>query len=333
MQELRASGVDNGYLVAVADDGSQYRVPVEEVLQRLRQATPDPGSGRKIAPKEIQAHIRAGMSAFDVSTITGAPLDYVQRFEGPVLAEREYVVESALNVPVHTAGDTDPLAQGTTFGAVIRERLMEIGAANERWSSWKEQGGGWVVKLTFASDDVDHDARWEFEPKKLSLAPLNSEARTLSQQGDVPQPLIPRLRAVEHSDAREADTSRFDSGAFHVDHTEIDTGPLPRPTAQRAPEPARDLSQTADLLEALRRRRGEREAAATAEEEQSQHPSTGVRLVDVPLDLPGEDEPEQSPRSTQPQPLVPRSASRKGRASMPTWDEIVFGARPDDDLA
>ena len=24
---------------------------------------------------------------------------------------------------------------------------------------------------------------------------------------------------------------------------------------------------------------------------------------------------------------------RKGRTAMPSWDEIVFGARPDDDLA
>jgi hypothetical protein len=31
----------------------------------------------------------------------------------------------------------------------------------------------------------------------------------------------------------------------------------------------------------------------------------------------------------------PRAAStgRRGRASMPSWDEIVFGARTDDDLA
>ena len=26
-------------------------------------------------------------------------------------------------------------------------------------------------------------------------------------------------------------------------------------------------------------------------------------------------------------------AAKKGRASMPSWDEIVFGARTDDDLA
>ncbi|MCY7412748.1 MAG: DUF3071 domain-containing protein, partial [Salinibacterium sp.] len=94
--------------------------------------------------------------------------------------------------------------------------------------------------------------------------------------------------------------------------------------------------QTADLLEALRRRRGERESANFDDEPPVTdpafaHPSTGsIRLVDVPLDdfLP---EPlSGSPRSTAPQPGV---RGKKGRAAMPSWDEIVFGARPDDDLA
>jgi hypothetical protein len=35
-----------------------------------------------------------------------------------------------------------------------------------------------------------------------------------------------------------------------------------------------------------------------------------------------------SARQTGGQPRV-----RKGRTAMPSWDEIVFGARPDDDLA
>jgi hypothetical protein len=44
--------------------------------------------------------------------------------------------------------------------------------------------------------------------------------------------------------------------------------------------------------------------------------------------FPGE---ERQPRVTQPQPIG--RGSKKGRAVMPSWDEIVFGARPDDDLA
>src|SRR5665647_1338771 len=113
MQDLRVIGVENGALLVASDDGTRFRIPIDEVMQsKLRQSVPDPGVGRKLAPQDIQAHIRSGMSAQDVASSTGAHLDYIQRFEGPVIAEREFVVRPALEVAVHTAADVDPLRQG-----------------------------------------------------------------------------------------------------------------------------------------------------------------------------------------------------------------------------
>ena len=344
MQDLRVIGVENGALLVAAVDGNRFRIPIDEVLQsKLRQAVPDPGSGRKVAPREIQAQIRSGMSAADVAAITGVPLEYIQKFEGPVLAEREFVVETALGVAVHTAIESDPMSAGRTFGTVIRERLVGLGAVGERWASWKDPETGWIVKLAFTAEQIDHDARWRFDPKKLTLAPLNNEAVTLSQQGESQGALIPRLRAV--GDDREADNSRFDSGAFDLDDESLtlhDDEPLPNRFGSNAPvehEPVHDHNQTADLLEALRRRRGEREAAnfvddeATLQSFKPQQPQQGgIRLVDVPLDGFGSDDAEAG-RSTAPQPIVPaKIPPRKGRTAMPSWDDIVFGARPDDDL-
>jgi hypothetical protein len=326
MQDLRVIGVENGALLVVSDDGTRYRIPIDEALQsRLRQSVVDPGVGPKLSPKEIQAHIRSGMSAQDVASITGASLEYIQRFEGPVIAEREFVVQSALAVPVRMAGDTDPLSQGKSFGTAIRERLHELGALGERWASWKELTSGWIVKLAFTANHIDHDARWQFDPKKHSLVPLNAEAISLSQ-GEAAGPLMPRLRAVS---TESADATRFDSGAFALDETQLPvTSPIAQPISigRREEEPVHG-NQTADLLEALRRRRGERESASFDDEDaRAAHPSTGsIRIVDIPLD---EEQPAPSPRSTQPQPRV-----KKGRATMPSWDEIVFGARPDDDPA
>jgi len=352
MQDLRVIGVESGALLVATDDGTRFRIPIDEVLQsKLRQAIPDPGTGRKLAPREIQAHIRSGMSAQDVAAITGVPLDYIQKFEGPVLAEREFVVTAALAVPVHTAADTGPLS-GSTFGTVIRERLHDLGAINERWASWKEVGGGWIVKLSFTAEEIDHDARWRFDPKKSALSPLNNEAITLSQQGEMTGALIPRLRAVGDEE-RLPDQSRFDSGAFTADElAERATGPLLEPVPygrladapqgvadaviNRAPvEEEAESNQTADLLEALRRRRGEREAANFHDEgSMAAHPSTGsIRLVDIPL--PDMDVDHETPGDTAPQPSVfaPRSTARakKGRTAMPSWDDIVFGARSEDD--
>lgn len=360
MQDLKVIGVENGALLVAADDGTRYRIAIDEVLQsKLRQNVPEPGAGKKLAPREIQAHIRSGMSAQDVASITGVPLDYIQKFEGAILAEREFVVSSALAVAVHTAADTGPLS-GSTFGTVIRERLYDLGAVDERWASWKEIGGGWIVKLAFTAEEIEHDARWRFDPKKAALSPLNSEAITLSQQGEATGVLIPRLRAVG-DDERTPDQTRFDSGAF-TDRELAERGataPLhesvPYGRLADAPQGVSDAAinrapaeveveshQTADLLEALRRRRGEREAANFVDDAASTYPATGaIRIVDVPMPLFAEEpspfSPEGSrhddtPGNTAPQPTAFNSRqAKKGRASMPSWDDIVFGARADDE--
>ena len=346
MQDLRVIGVENGALLVVSDDGERFRIPIDEVLQsRLRQTTPDPGVGRKLSPREIQSHIRSGMSAADVSSITGVPLEYIQKFEGPVLAEREFVLETALGVAVHASAESqEPGA--STFGVAIRSRLHMLGAINEHWASWKDTDSGWVVKLSYTAEQIDHDARWSFDPRKLTLSPLNTAATTLSQQGEAPSGLIPRLRAV--SGTGQSDSTRFDSGAFDLGESTAAAATPVAPVSRFAPESSTpsDHNQTADLLDALRRRRGEREAAAYIDDEAlASHPSTGsIRLVDVPLpdfgssdfsssDFSGtQDDPNATaPQPTQPQPSV--SKPRKGRASMPSWDDIVFGARTDDDLA
>ncbi|MGV8886223.1 MAG: septation protein SepH [Microbacteriaceae bacterium] len=366
MQDLRVIGVENGALLVISDEGERFRIPIDEVLQsKLRQTSPEPGTGRKLSPREIQSHIRSGMSAQDVASITGVPVEYIQKFEGPVLAEREFVVETALAVRVHTALETDPMVQGATFGSAITGRLHGLGAINERWASWKEQGGGWVIKLSFTADQIDHDARWSFDPRKLALAPLNQEAITLSQQGESPSGLVPRLRAVTPT-SREADSTRFDSGAFDVASELLDargdSDSIREAATRFAPDadtPA-DHNQTADLLDALRRRRGEREAASFVDDSDASdaiaaHPSSqgappstpgsGIRLVDVPLAGFLDEEPDDR-RKTAPQPRVSGSVggnstgpqpgaakARKGRATMPSWDDIVFGARSDDDPA
>jgi hypothetical protein len=316
------------------------------------------------------------MSAEDVAAVTGASLDYVRRFEGPVVAEREYIVSSALSVPVHTAIDPDPIDENVNFGSVIRERLASLGATGERWASWKEPGGGWIVKLSFTADEIDHDARWAFEPKKNALSPVGSEAIALSQQGELKGSLIPRLRAVG-SETSAADVSRFDSNAFNfkeslADEILNDTSPnleavpysrslsrddaVSKAAIKRAAEPASNMSETADLLESLRRRRGEREAASSGDASAAKPVASASVPVSTEPSRPRPatptaatvtDEATAAP-STTPEPTGnawanqaaraqertnhTRTTPKRGRASMPSWDEIVFGARTDDDL-
>ncbi|KRC62939.1 DNA-binding protein [Agromyces sp. Root81] len=355
MQELKVIGVENGALLAASDDGARFRIEIDEVLQsRIRQAQPEQHTGPKPSPREVQAHIRAGMSAEEVAQVTGASIDYIRRFEGPVLAEREHMVTSALAVPVHVTPEADPADEQPVFGGVIRERLAQLGAHGERWASWKDEERGWIIKLEFTAETIDHDARWSFEPRKQSLQPLNSEAITLSQQGEMKGGLIPRLRAV----GPDSEESRFDSGAFtfeEPEHGDFDTAPhlepLPyartpqasspavaRAAIKRADEPKQSLGETADLLEALRRRRGEREAAGS-EPERQQAPLAPTPVQETQeSEQSAEEKPGAAARSIWGGKGVSsnsgaRGSAKKGRASMPSWDEIVFGARTDDDLA
>jgi len=342
MEDLRVVEVQDGALIVSGTNGTQYRLAVDSALQsRLRQSRGPSGAGPKLAPREIQAHIRSGMSAEDVASVTGADLEYIQRFEGPVMAEREFVVTSAQAVPVHVAGETDSLTSSRTFGSAIRERLHELSAADERWASWKDSESGWIVKLAFTASDIAHDARWKFDPKRQSLIPLNNEAKTLSQQGEPTGALIPRLRAVASTD-HAADSTRFDSGAFDIDDLDDEPEPIrpaELPVMRDRSAEAGVGNQTADLLDALRRRRGEREPASfDADDDDSianVSSESSMRLLDPPTaaecrEVPASPQATATPQATAPQPTA---KSRRRRVAMPSWDDIVFGTKPDEDPA
>jgi len=324
MEDLELIGVEGGYLELASPDGSRYRLAIDDRVRVAARRTEPAGAAlpRNLSPKDIQSHIRGGMTAEDVAAVTGAPLEYVKRFEGPVIAEREFVINSALAVPVHTA-EADPLAEPATFGEAILERLHIIGGTDARWSSWKENGG-WIVKLGYDLGVVEHDARWQFDPKRQSLSPVNAEAVGLSRVDAEPEPSAPRLRAIVNEDAPPKRSDRFDSGAFRVDSL-ADSGPVLAPLGHK-PHPEAETqshNQTADLLEALRRRRGERETALPEEAPDSLRPVTNstMRLVELDLEVSNPPAPRQNTGGL---------GRKKGRPALPSWDEIVFGARPDD---
>lgn len=337
MEQLKVIGIEEGVLVVATEAGERFALPVDETLRsQLRRAQRDAEPrGTRPSPRDIQAHIRSGLSAAEVAELLGTRLEDVQRYERPVLAEREHIVGQALSVPVLLAGELEADAQ-PTFGTAVRAKLADAGAVGERWTSWREESG-WIVKLEFTASEVDHDARWSFDPRRSTLAPLNADATQLSRQGALPEGLIPRLRALDSSPLK--DSSRFDSGAFGPRRIEPEaeiTRPEIRPTAtaavqeaaiKRAPDQSVTSAETADLLEALRRRRGLREPMPSDEQVDPGH--SPVALFDA-LE-PGYDEAVDEPEDEALDDTVISEASRrKGRTSMPSWDEIVFGARTED---
>lgn len=356
MEQLTIIGTEGDQLVLVTEAGDRYALVIDDVLRTelkkaaRRESAPE---APHASPRDIQTHIRAGMTTVEVAELLGTTVEAVQRYEGPVLAEREHIVSQALAVPVLVGSEVEP--DGTlSFGMAIRAKLAEAEASGERWTSWKGEEG-WIVKLEFVSAEVEHDARWGFDPRRSTLSPQNSAATQLSRQGSLPEGLIPRLRALDTAPAASAtpwkDESRFDSGAFGPrrlpDPAPTDAeanGETPqRPSTaadaamNRAPEPDRPTHpDTADLLEALRRRRGQREPAPVLEDD------VAPGLVTAPAPLARIDTAPASPAPAETgddaeivaekQAAAERDngKSRRGRPSMPSWDEIVFGARTED---
>jgi hypothetical protein len=347
MQSLTVVGRENDLLIVVNESGERFSITIDQALidQVRRSPTLGRPSRQQTSPKDIQAHIRRGLTAQQVADLTGEDISYVQRFEGPVLAERDYVVEQARNMLVGNSG-SDP---STTFGDLVGHKLSELKATGVSWSAWREDSG-WRVEATFLEGDVEHKAQWTFDQRKHTLTPLNDDATVLSTDEPIRGPLIPKLRAVPTAIA-EDDDEHFNTDVFGdmpLEHT----GPLlePVPYGRTGSEPVASddsddddvpTANTADLLEVLRRRRGEREPAPDHDSDsRSAHPSTGsIRLVDPDAEtegasihsLPGSDAAlvDEIDDGEEEKP----SGSKKNRPEMPSWDDIVFGTRSDDDPA
>lgn len=407
MDELRFVRRDDRSLIVANDADEEFRLVVDDaVLSELRSLGRRDRDTSRVRPRDIQARIRAGMSRAQVAKEMELDEADIERYAEPVLAERRYILERAHAVAVRTE-ESDEADQ--RFGAVIADRLIALGADTSEWESWRDDETGWMISLEFISHDVAHRAVWSFEHRKGTLSPVNPDAVTLSKLGDVGDRLIPKLRAVDNAEQ----SGRFDSDAFDASQLPIDLADEAQEDAagaraddaaptlsdthaeyerrreidQRAiktgAQPPADLSQTADLLDALRKRRGERDRDRGGIEP---HPAAGAPTAPAPADeeaaaprarsiwqgagvasdvdegsapsrptavtLPhvdgapdasdaagaagGADPLEGTDRARETQSgerETPERAGRKGRASIPSWDDILFGTRSDEDPA
>lgn len=341
MRELRVTDVDGASLIVVDNEGNEFLVAVDETsLRRLRHSR-TPEDGPRVSPKDIQSHLRAGLSNEEISALTGASLDLIERFETPVLAERDFIISSALSVPTQTTVETETGTISSAFGTVITQRLNSLSAQGERWATWKEESGSWIVKLEFISNNIEHDARWSYEPRKRTLLAVNGDASTLSQKGDLSTGLIPKLRAVA---SENSDTVVLDNLSSSIG---IQSTPEFTHEAELESEETRDHSPTADLLEALRKRRNDREStpawlkdevsAVTGSTPTLDNLTIGAQTVEfdatlsftepfdmaVSGDVPIDSAPETKNDS--------KHVGKNARPTMPSWDDIVFGTRSEDD--
>ncbi len=179
MQELRLVAVseDGTYAVlAVPGRGGRFVLPIDDRLRTVargqfsRLAQYEIEVENPLRPKEIQDRIRAGETADEIADAAGIPIDRVRRFEGPVLAEREYRAQEAQRSTVRGHTESGP---GPRLGEIVVERLADAGAPSDTlaWDSRKRADGNWQVQLQFTLEHRPQLAEWVFDPRRRHVIP------------------------------------------------------------------------------------------------------------------------------------------------------------------
>ncbi|AJT40772.1 septation protein SepH [Psychromicrobium lacuslunae] len=268
MQDLRLVGVhdDGEHLLLSGAGGEIYRLRIDEALRVASSRTTrgaitmnEDTSATRLSPKEIQQRIRGGASAQEISDASGAPLEHIQRYEGPVLAEREYVAQQARQVQV---ADAIPGHDGcrSAFGdepaslaEMVSHRLTALGIdpATASWDAWRRADGSWTVSADFEASSAEATgigepapAQWIYQPSRKSLQNANRWAQVLSEIAPLDSPLPAR---------------RLSAVADRPFDIETDNSEEPH---EAGPEVAEEVSGAGDdsesLLDLLRSRRGQR---------------------------------------------------------------------------
>ena len=306
MQDLTLVGLteDKAKLVLVSDSGEEFTLAADAKLRaalrgdhaRLGQLEIQMESA--LRPRDIQARIRAGETPEKVAAAAQTTVEKIMTFAGPVLAERAHVAERAQRASVRRKG-----GEGATrvLGDAVAERLRarNVDPGSVEWDAWRREDGRWTLVADYSSGDSSRHAQFVFDAPGRYVVAEDDEARWLvgeqsSRKGPQPRSSAPggrRLAAVS------SDEDELPLGDDAIDLVREGTD-----------EEVSAEEHTVDLSEAARSVRTEDDGEAPRDEAAPEPEQADAR----------DDEPADAP---------PRRSVKKsrGRASVPTWDEIMFG--------
>jgi hypothetical protein len=219
-----------------------------------------------LSPKDIQARIRAGATVSEVADQTGAPVERIERFAGPPLADRAYAADQARAAAVR--------GESGTLDAVVAAHVEARGFSLDsvRWDAWRREDGQWtIIAFLPGAAGVDVVATWVFDPSARQVV-----AEDVSALGTTAVSAVTTPNAVTGTTVPGAAASPAGGLRLVVDE------PAPAVTELVAPAPV---------------------------------------ATDTDAEADNTDEPGAGATS----PGAPRSRGKR-RASIPSWDEILFGA-------
>jgi len=310
MVHLTLAGVsdDGKRLLMVSDAGVEFTLDIDPRLRTALRG--DDGERRMeiqmdstLRPRDIQARIRAGETPEAVAEAAHTSVDKIMAFAAPVLAERQHVADRAQRSSVRRkSADTGAAGGARTLGDVVSHHLrsLNVDPDSVRWDAWRREDGRWALTGDYASSKRRGSAHFTYDAPGNYVTADNEDARWLL--GDaVPAAPAPR-DDLSHARQRRLVAVPEDELPLGVDAIELVSEDQPIEAFLTDEPPADETEQR------------EEAADAAALDEPAEEPS--VEPAPVPV---AESETEEEPPARRP---VKKS---RGRASVPSWDEIMFG--------
>lgn len=300
---------DRTRLLLVGDDGAEFTLDVDNALRSaLRGEQPRPGHletrmDSALRPRDIQARIRSGETPEAVAEAANSSVDKIMPYAAPVLAERAHVAQRAQRSSVRRrAGEsTGSLGGGRTLEEAVNQHLrsLDTDPSGVEWDASRREDGRWTLTGLFETPDRTGVATFTFDMPGNYVTIDDDDARWLV--GDTKA-----TRAATQEAAPEAPMES--SGQRRLSAVR-NPAPLGDDAIQLVTPPTEDTTP-----EFLRERPDPTPAQAPA--------------ATTPEPAPARSETPEEPTSAPEEPPAadaPRKAARKRRASVPSWDEIMFG--------
>ena len=205
--ELKLVGrTGDGSAIELTDQsGAKFSLPITEnlksTLTQPKLVSVAPIDERpSFGVKEIQARLRAGESMGSISRTTDWAVEKIEKFSGPILQERAYVIETALKSFLRRE------ASSPTLGEATDVQLSSHGVDMEavEWNTHRNVDGTWNIVVQYPNIDGTAEANWNFELGNRILTAKDDSARWIA--GDAKES---RPRTATHGFINSVDPTPF----------------------------------------------------------------------------------------------------------------------------
>ena len=202
---------DNTGLIFTDDEGQEFVAQIDDHLVRSANGTAKAATEHQgelgLSVRDIQARIRRGESLASISKESGIAQDRLERFAGPVFAERNFTAAQARDTLVRRPQGDITLNELVTSQLDLRN----VDTLDLDWDSWRREDGRWNVAVMWAVGEGSGLATWIFDPLGRSIVSLDDEARWLfqesvSESASAEPETRPRLVALPNENAQTDDS-------------------------------------------------------------------------------------------------------------------------------